>query len=60
MAIRFVDVEPEGEKPKRSKQAEAPSAKREPDAEVLEASVVPELPHPKPEPKPRGRKKPLR
>ena len=54
MAIKFVDKEPEGAgKPKT---ADAPSTKREPDAKALETSVEPELPHPKPAPKKRGRK----
>ncbi len=57
MAIKFVDIEPEdADRPKRSKQAEAPPTKREPDAEALEASVEPELPFAKPAPKKRGRK----
>ena len=60
MAIKFVDTEPEAEKPKRAKQADVPSVEREPDAETLKESVDPELTHPKPEAKPRGRKKPLR
>ena len=57
MAIKFVDIEPgDGGKPKRSEKANAPPAHREPDAEALEASVAPELPHAKPAPKIRGRK----
>ena len=53
MAIKFVDVEPEGDKAKR---ADAPPVTREPDAKALKASVEPELPHAKPAPKKRGRK----
>ena len=53
MAIKFVDKEPEGDK---SKKAAAAPVKREPDAEALDASVEPELPHAKPAPKKRGRK----
>ena len=54
MAIKFVDIDPkDAGKPKT---ADAPSVKREPDAEALEASVESELPHPKPAPKKRGRK----
>ncbi len=50
MAIKFVDVEPEDAgKPK--KKADAPAVKREPDAEALEPSMDPELPHAKPKPK---------
>ena len=60
MAIKFVDVEPEAEKPKRSKQADAPAVKREPDAEALERPVTPELAGLQPKPKSQGRKKPLR
>ena len=57
MAIKFVDIEPEGDpKPKRSRQADAPAPGREPDAEALKRSVDPELPHAKPAPKKRGRK----
>ena len=57
MAIKFVDKEPEGEgKPKRAKQSDAPPVAREPDAEALKESVDPELSHPKPGPKKRGRK----
>jgi hypothetical protein len=57
MAIKFVDIEPgDAGKPKRSEKAEAPPVKREPDAEALEESVDPELPHTKPAPKKRGRK----
>ena len=54
MVIKFVDIEPgEGD---RSKKADAPSGKREPDAEALKSSVEPELPHSKPEPKKRGKR----
>lgn len=56
MAIKFVDEEPEGDKPKRAKTADAPPVVREPDAEALKESVDPELSHPKPGPKKRGRK----
>ncbi len=56
MAIKFVDVEPDDGKPKTSKKADAPTVKREPDAEALETSVDPELPFAKPAPKKRGRK----
>ena len=57
MAIKFVDIEPEDTgRPKRSEKADAPPAKREPDAEALKPSVDPELPHAKPAPKKRGRK----
>ncbi len=57
MVIKFVDKEPEGEgKPKRAKQSDAPAVAREPDAEALGESVVPELPHPKPASRKRGRK----
>ena len=52
MAIKFVDKEPES--PGKSRKADAPSV--EPDAEALKNSVEPELSHPKPEPKKRGRK----
>lgn len=49
MAITSVDKEPEDAgKPNRSEKAEAPPAKREPDADALERSVDPELPHAKP------------
>lgn len=54
MAIKFVDKEPEDAG--KSKQAAAPSVKREPDAEALDTTVEPELSHPKPSPKKRGRK----
>lgn len=53
MAIKLVDIEPEGD---RSKKADAPPVKREPDAEALKDGVDPELPHAKPESKKRGRK----
>lgn len=53
MVIRFVDKEPERD---RSKTADAPPVKREPDARALTRPVDAELPHPKPEPKKRGRK----
>ncbi len=57
MAIKFVDVEPENVgKPKRSEKADAPVVKREPDAEALNPSVDPELPHARPKPKRRQRK----
>ena len=52
MTIKFVDKQPEGD---RSKRTNAPSVKREPDAEALKMSVETELPHPKPTPKKRGR-----
>ena len=54
MAIKFVDKEPEGAG--KSRKADMPSVKREPDAKALEKSVEPELSHPQPEPKKRGRK----
>ena len=57
MAIKFVNVEPEDAgKPKRSEKADAPAVKREPDAEALNPSIDPELPHAKPKPKRRQRK----
>ncbi len=57
MAIKFVDVEPENVgKPRRSDKADAPVVKREPDAEALNPSVDPELPHARPKPKRRQRK----
>lgn len=63
MAIKFVDIEPEDDKPKK---AEAPKAKPqaahdtpEPASEAGEPSL-PGLPHAKSTPKPRGRKKPLK
>lgn len=57
MAITSVDKEPEDAgKPNRSEKAEAPPAKREPDADALERSVDPELPHAKPAPETRGPK----
>ena len=54
MTIKFVDKEPEDAS--KSKKADAPSAKREPDAEALDVTVETELSHPKPTPKKRGRK----
>lgn len=54
MAIKFVDKESEGAG--KSRKADMPSVKREPDAKALEKSVEPELSHPQPEPKKRGRK----
>ncbi len=57
MAIKFVDTKPEDMgKPKRSEKADAPAVKREPDADALNPSVDPELPHAKPKPKRRQRK----
>ena len=56
MAIKFVDIEPEGGKPKRSEKADAPPPEREPDAEALKEGVDPELPHAEPTPKRRGRR----
>ena len=58
MSIKFVDEEPEGAG--KAKNADAPPAKREPDAEGLEVSVESDLTHPKPAPTERGRKKPLK
>ena len=54
MAIKFVDKEPEGD---RSKKADAPPVKREPDAAALKKSVDPELSHVKPAHGSRGRKR---
>ena len=52
MAIKFVDVEPENVgNPKRSEKADVPVLKRDPDAEALNPSVDPELPHARPKPK---------
>ena len=56
MAIKSVDIEPEGGKPKRSEKADAPRPEREPDAEALKEGVDPELPQAKPALKRRGRK----
>ncbi len=53
MALKFTDKEPEGD---RSKKAGSPAVKREPDAEALNPSVDPELPHATPKSKRRQRK----
>jgi hypothetical protein len=61
MAIKYVDIEPEGEaKPKRT---DKPRPRPEPVAEdgaATAPSGAPDLTHAKPTPKPRGRKKPLK
>ena len=61
MAIKYVDIEPEGEaKPKR---IDRPKPRPEPvadDAGPMPPAEAPELTHAKPTPKPRGRKKPLK
>lgn len=55
MAIKFVDIEPEGEgKPKRSEKTSAPQAKV--DVPAAEEPGASPLPYAKPAPKKRGRK----
>lgn len=58
MAIRFVDIEPEGGTGKAAKAA-APKPAPEGGA-APDAGGDDKLPLAKPEPKPRGRKKPLK
>jgi hypothetical protein len=55
MAIKFVDIEPEGEgKPKRSEKAAVPQARG--DVSAVDRPGVSPLPYAKPAPKKRGRK----
>ena len=63
MAIKFVDKEPEDEKPKKTEEPNAKPQAEHDTPEPISGDGEPALPgltHAKPEPKPRGRKKPLK